>query len=110
MNTVQMQGVSSRRIAPAQVDLVQMARAVVQVVQRPLGVRLAGQGRQHGLGAVAQGVMAVVQRVALAGDFIDRHLLHQIAQQIVGKAGGVQQFEGEFCPWRLCGLRQQLWF
>ena len=82
-------------IAPAQVDLVQMARAVVQVVQRPLGVRLAGQGRQHGLGAVAQGVMAVVQRVALASDFIDRHLLHQIAQQIVGKAGGVKGFEGE---------------
>ena len=39
--------------------------------------------------------MAVVQCVALARDFIDRHLLHQIAQQVVGKAGGVQQFEGE---------------
>ena len=67
----------------------------MQVVQRPLGVRLAGQGGQHGLGAVAQGVMAVVQRVRLARDFIDRHLLHQIAQQIVGKAGGVKGFEGE---------------
>ena len=67
----------------------------MQVVQRPLGVRLAGQRGQHGLGAVAQGVMAVVQRVRLARDFIDRHLLHQIAQQIVGKAGGVQQLEGE---------------
>ena len=40
-------------VAPAQVDLVQMARAVVQVVQRPLGMRLAGQRGQHGLGAVA---------------------------------------------------------
>ena len=67
----------------------------MQVVQRPLGVRLAGQGRQHGLGAVAQGVMAVVQRVRLARDFIDRHLLHQIAQQVIGKAGGVKGFEGE---------------
>ena len=82
-------------VALAQVDLVQVARAVVQVVQRPLGVLLTGQGGQHGLRAVAQGVMAVVQRVALARDFIDRHLLHQIAQQVVGKAGGVQQFEGE---------------
>ena len=67
----------------------------MQVVQRPLGVRLAGQRGQHGLGAVAQGVMAVVQRVRLAGDFIDGHFLHQIAQQIVGKAGGVKGFEGE---------------
>ena len=92
---VQGQGIVIRCIAPAQVDLVQMARAVEQVVQRPLGVLLTGQGGQHGLGAVAQGVMAVVQRVALARDFIDRHLLHQIAQQIVGKAGGVQQLEGE---------------
>ena len=97
-------------ITPAQVDLVQMARAVEQVVQRPLGVRLAGQGRQHGLGAVAQGVMAVVQRVRLARDFIDRHLLHQIAQQVIGKAGGVQQFEGEIGLLRLPPVRQQLWF
>ena len=92
---VQGQGIVIRCIAPAQVDLVQVARAVEQVVQRPLGMRLAGQGRQHGLGAVAQGVMAVVQRVALARDFIDGHFLHQIAQQIVGKAGGVKGFEGE---------------
>ena len=67
----------------------------MQVVQRPLGMRLAGQGRQHGLGAVAQGVMAVVQRVRLAGDFIDRHLLHQIAHAVIGKAGGVKGFESE---------------
>ena len=89
------QGVGLAGLTLAQVDLVQMARAVEQVVQRPLGVLLTGQGGQHGLRAVAQGVMAVVQRVALARDFIDRHLLHQIAQQIVGKAGGVQQLEGE---------------
>ena len=37
----------------------------------------------------------MAQRVRLAGDFIDRHFLHQIAQQIVGKAGGVKGFEGE---------------
>ena len=67
----------------------------MQVVQRPLGVRLAGQGRQHGLRAVAQGVMAVAQRVRLAGDFIDRHLLHQIAHAVIGKAGGVKEFENE---------------
>ena len=67
----------------------------MQVVQRPLGVLLTGQGGQHGLGVVAQDVMAVAQCVRLAGDFIDRHLLHQIAQQIVGKAGGVKGFEGE---------------
>ena len=89
------QGIVIRCIAPAQVDLVQVARAVVQVVQRPLGVRLTGQGRQHGLGAVAQGVMAVAEGVRLAGDFIDRHLLHQIAHAVIGKAGGVQRFEGE---------------
>ena len=82
----------------------------MQVVQRPLGMRLAGQGRQHGLGAVAQGVMAVVQRVALAGGFINGHFLNEVAHAVVGKAAGVQWFEGEFCPWRLCGLRQQLWF
>ena len=99
-----------RRIAPAQVDLVQVARAVVQVVQRPLGVLLTGQGGQHGLGAVAQGVMAVVQRVALAGDFIDGHFLHQIAHAVIGKAGGVQQFEGEIGLLRLPPVRQQLWF
>jgi hypothetical protein len=58
-------------------------------------VLLTGQGGQHGLGAVAQGVMAVVQRVALARDFIDGHFLHQIAQQIVGKAGGMKGFEVE---------------
>ena len=97
-------------IAPAQVDLVQMARAVVQVVQRPLGVLLTGQGGQHGLGAVAQGVMAVVQRVALAGDFIDRHLLHQIAQQIVGKAGGVKGFEGPIGLTSACFPGFLLWF
>ena len=67
----------------------------MQVVQRPLGVRLAGQGRQHGLRAVAQDVMAVVQRVRLAGSFIDRHLLHQIAHAVIGKAGDVKGFEGE---------------
>ena len=99
-----------RRIAPAQVDLVQVARAVVQVVQRPLGVLLTGQGGQHGLGAVAQGVMAVVQRVALAGDFIDRHLLHQIAQQIVGKAGGVKGFEGPIGLTSACFPGFLLWF
>ena len=54
--------------------------------------------------------MAVVQGVALAGDFIDGHFLHQIAQAVIGKAGGVQWFEGEFCPWRLCSLRGQLAF
>ena len=37
----------------------------------------------------------MAQRVRLAGDFIDRHLLHQIAHAVIGKAGGVQQFEGE---------------
>ena len=47
------QGVCAAGVALAVVDLVQVARAVVQVVQRPLGMRLAGQGRQHGLGAVA---------------------------------------------------------
>ena len=52
----------------------------------------------------------MTQGVALAGGFINGHFLHQIAQAVIGKAGGVQQFEGEFCPWRLCGLRQQLWF
>ena len=39
--------------------------------------------------------MAVVQGVALARDFIDGHFLHQIAQQVIGKAGGVQGLEGE---------------
>jgi len=39
--------------------------------------------------------MAVAQRVRLAGDFIDRHLLHQIAHAVIGKAGGVKGFEGE---------------
>ena len=82
----------------------------MQVVERPLLLRLAGQGGQHGLGAVAQGVMAVVQRVALAGDFIDGHFLHQIAQAVIGKAGGVQQFEGEIGLLRLPPVRQQLWF
>ena len=52
----------------------------------------------------------MMQRVALARDFIDGHLLHQIAQQVVGKAGGVKRFEGETGLSRLCGLRQQLWF
>ena len=37
----------------------------------------------------------MAQGVALAGDFIDGHLLHQIAQQVIGKAGGVKGFEGE---------------
>ena len=54
--------------------------------------------------------MAVAQRVRLAGDFIDRHLLHQIAQQVVGKAGGVQQLEGEIGLLRLPPVRQQIWF
>ena len=104
------QGVRLAGVPLAEVDLVQMARAVVQVVQRPLGVLLTGQGGQHGLGAVAQGVMAVVQGVRLAGDFIDGHFLHQIAQQIVGKAGGVQGLEGEIGLLRLPPVRQQLWF
>ena len=52
----------------------------------------------------------MAQGVALAGLLVGGYFLNKIAQQIVGKAGGVQQFEGEFCPWRLCGLRQQLWF
>ena len=105
-----MQGVSSRRIAPAQVDLVQMARAVVQVVQRPLGVRLAGQRGQHGLRAVAQGVMAVVQCVALARDFIDGHFLHQIAHAVIGKAAGVKQFEDEIGLTSACFPGFLLWF
>ncbi len=37
----------------------------------------------------------MVQCVALAGDFIDGNFLHQIAQQVIGKAGGVKGFEGE---------------
>ena len=82
----------------------------MQVVERPLLLRLAGQGGQDGLGAVAQGVMAVAQGVRLAGDFIDRHLLHQIAQQVIGKAGGVQGLEGEIGLLRLPPVRQQLWF
>ena len=81
-------------VALAQVDLVQVAAAVVQVVEGTL-CGPAVQCWQHGLGAVAQRVVAVAQGVALASDFIDRHLLHQIAQQIVGKAGGVKQLEGE---------------
>ena len=52
----------------------------------------------------------MTQGVALAGDFIDGHFLNEVAHAVVGKAAGVQWFEGEFCPWRLCGLRQQLWF
>ena len=104
------QGVGLAGLTLAQVDLVQMARAVEQVVQRPLGRGLAGQLGQHGLRAVAQGVMAVAQGVRLAGDFIDRHLLHQIAQQVIGKAGGVQGLEGEIGLLRLPPVRQQLWF
>ena len=45
--------------------------------------------------------MAVVQCVALARDFIDGHFLHQIAQQVIGKAGGVQGLEGEIGLLRL---------
>ena len=82
----------------------------MQVVQRPLGVLLTGQGGQHGLGAVAQGVMAVVQRVALAGDFIDGHFLHQIAQAVIGKAGGVKQFEDEIGLTSACFPGFLLWF
>ena len=37
----------------------------------------------------------MVQCVALARDFIDRHLLHQIAHAVIGKAGGVKEFENE---------------
>ena len=82
----------------------------MQVVQRPLGMRLAGQGRQHGLRAVAQGVMAVVQGVRLAGLLIGGDFLDEVAHAVIGKAGGVQQLEGEIGLLRLPPVRQQLWF
>ena len=54
--------------------------------------------------------MAVVQCVALARDFIDGHFLHQIAQQIVGKAGGVKGFEGPIGLTSACFPGLLLWF
>ena len=52
----------------------------------------------------------MVQCVRLAGDFIDGHFLHQIAQAVIGKAGGVQGLEGGIGLLRLPPVRQQLWF
>ena len=104
------QGIVIRCIAPAQVDLVQMARAVEQVVQRPLGVRLAGQGRQHGLGAVAQRVVGMAQGVGLAGLLISGDFLDEVAHAVIGKVGGVQQFEDEIGLTSACFPGFLLWF
>ena len=54
--------------------------------------------------------MAVVQCVALARDFIDGHFLHQIAQAVIGKAGGVKQFEDEIGLTSACFPGFLLWF
>ena len=54
--------------------------------------------------------MAVVQGVALARDFIDGHFLHQIAHAVIGKAGGVKQFEDEIGLTSACFPGFLLWF
>ena len=82
----------------------------MQVVECSLQVGLARQGGQLGLGAVAQRVVAVAQGVALARDFIDGHFLHQIAQAVIGKAGGVKQYEDEIGLTSACFPGFLLWF
>ena len=80
-------------VALAVVDLVQVARAVVQVVQRSLQVGLALQWGQLGLGAVAQRVVAVPQGVALAGGFVRSGFFGEVADLVVGEGAGVQGLE-----------------
>ena len=66
---VHSQGIGLGAIAQAEVDLVQMARAIVQKVQGAgvLGLRVRRrQGRQLRANAVAQRIMLVAQRVGLA--------------------------------------------
>ena len=104
------QGVGLAGLTLAQVDLVQMARAVEQVVQRPLGVLLTGQGRQHGLGAVAQRVVGMAQGVGLAGLLISGDFLDEVAHAVIGKVGGVQQFEDEIGLTSACFPGLLLWF
>ena len=79
-------------VALAQVDLVQVAAAVVQVVEGTL-CGPAVQCWQHGLGAVAQRVVAVPQGVALAGGFVSGGFFGEVADLVVGEGAGVQGFE-----------------
>ena len=59
------------RVLLAVVDLVEVARAVVEVVERSLVQRLMGQLRQHGLRAVAQKVVLVLECVALVSGVVN---------------------------------------
>ena len=54
--------------------------------------------------------MAVAQGVRLAGLLIGGDFLDEVAHAVIGKAGGVQQLEGEIGLLRLPPVRQQLWF
>ena len=59
------------RVLLAVVDLVEVARAVVEVVERSLVQRLMGQLRQHRLRAVAQKVVLVLECVALVSGVVN---------------------------------------
>ena len=104
-------GVRRMRVALAQVDLVQVAAAVVQVVEGTLHLSLAFracQGWQHGLGAVAQGVVAVGEAVALAGLCVGGSLCNEVAHQVVFKGGGVQRLQAAIGLHLQFGGREQL--
>ena len=104
------------RVALAQVDLVQVAAAVVQVVEGAF-CGLAVQHWQHGLRAVAQWVVAVAQGVALAGLCVGGGLRNEVAHLVICKSSGVQGLEVElrlagganlFAPHLQFGGREQL--
>ena len=74
-----------------QIDLVQVATAVVQVVQCPFGIGIIRQAGQNGLGAVAQFVVSMTQGVRLTADFVRTVLGDQVAKQVIFEAGGVEK-------------------
>ena len=80
-------------VLTAEVDLVQVAGAVVEVVERAQCVFFR-QGRQEGTGTVAQGVVFVTQGVGLTTGFVRGALFDEAAECVVGKANAVQG--GEF--------------
>ena len=52
----------------------------------------------------------MAQGVALAGLLVGGYFLNKIAQAVIGKAGGVQQFEDEIGLTSACFPGLLLWF